>query len=187
MGIDPTVPPTGGTGPRSPAFSLRSGPDHVVMPCSNRNYPGLRGHQPELAGSNPETALTLNRGHWTIKAMRRNLAWSFDEKRSRIRSGHGPENMARLRRFAIGVIQDRGLGVAETMRNLARNRHRILNFLKMMRRPSACPVRPFAKVGGVSVRCRPTASRCGSFAGVTLRDSQGVSPSVPADQGRQRP
>ena len=59
------------------------------------------------------------------------LDWSFDEDRSRIRSGHGPENMTRLRRFAIGLIKARGLGVAETMRNLARNPRRVLDFLKM--------------------------------------------------------
>ena len=51
--------------------------------------------------------------------------------RSRIRTGHGPENMTRLRRFAIGLIKGRGLAVAQTMRNLARNPRRVLDFLKM--------------------------------------------------------
>ena len=79
----------------------------------------------------PQRLLTLNRGHWTIEATHHILDWSFDEDRSRIRTGHGPENMTRLRRFAIGLIQGRGLGVAETMRNLARNPRRVLDFLKM--------------------------------------------------------
>ena len=39
--------------------------------------------------------------------------------------------MTLLRRFAIGVIKGRGLAVAETMRNLARNPRRVLDFLKM--------------------------------------------------------
>ena len=39
--------------------------------------------------------------------------------------------MTRLRRFAIGLIQGRGRAVAETMRNLARNPRRVLDFLKM--------------------------------------------------------
>ena len=39
--------------------------------------------------------------------------------------------MTRLRRFAIGLIKARGLGVAETMRNLARKPRRVLDFLKM--------------------------------------------------------
>ena len=81
--------------------------------------------------ASPQRLLTLNRGHWTIEATHRILDWSFDEDRSRIRSGHGPENMTRLRRFAIGLIKARGLAVAETMRNLARNPRRVLDFLKM--------------------------------------------------------
>ena len=81
--------------------------------------------------ASPERLLTLNRGHWTIEAMHHILDWSFDEDRSRIRTGHGPENMTRLRRFAIGLIKGRGLAVAGTMRNLARNPRRVLDFLKM--------------------------------------------------------
>ena len=81
--------------------------------------------------ASPERLLTLNRGHWTVEAMHHILDWSFDEDRSRIRSGHGPENMTLLRRFAIGLIKGRELAVAETMRNLARNPRRLLDFLKM--------------------------------------------------------
>ncbi len=81
--------------------------------------------------TSPERLLVLNRGHWTIEATHHILDWSFDEDRSRIRSGHGPENMTRLRRFAIGLIKGRRLAVAETMRNLARNPRRVLDFLKM--------------------------------------------------------
>jgi len=81
--------------------------------------------------ASPQRLLTLNRGHWTIEATHHILDWSFDEDRSRIRTGHGPENMTRLRRFAIGLIKSRGLAVAETMRRLARNPRRVLDFLKM--------------------------------------------------------
>ena len=90
---------------------------------------GVTSLTPEAA--TPQRLLTLNRGHWTIDATHQILDWSFDEDRSRIRTGHGPENMTRLRRFAIGLIKGRGLGVAETMRNLARNPRRVLDFLKM--------------------------------------------------------
>ena len=84
------------------------------------------------AGGHPaQRLLTLNRGHWTIEATHHILDWSFDEDRSRIRTGHGPQNMTRPRRFAIGLIQRRGLGVAETMHNLSRNPRRVLDFLKM--------------------------------------------------------
>ena len=81
--------------------------------------------------ASPERLLALNRGHWTIEAMHHILDWSFDEDRCRIRTGHGPENMTLLRRFAIGLVKGRGLAVAETMRNLARNPRRVLDFLKM--------------------------------------------------------
>ena len=91
----------------------------------------LWAYQPDPAGRAPQRLLTLNRGHWTIEATHHILDWSFDEDRSRIRTGHGPENMTRLRRFAIGLIKACGLGVAETMRNLARNPRRVLDFLML--------------------------------------------------------
>ena len=81
--------------------------------------------------ASPARLLELNRQHWTIEATHFILDWTFDEDRSRIRSGHGPENMTLLRRFAIGVIKARGLAVAETMRRLARNPRRMLDFLGM--------------------------------------------------------
>ena len=96
---------------------------------------GVTSLNPQAAS--PERLLTLNRGHWTIEAKHHILDWSFDEDRSRIRTGHGPENMTRLRRFAIGLIQGRGLGVAQTMRKLARNPRRVLDWLKMT--ANACP------------------------------------------------
>ena len=84
--------------------------------------------------------LTLNRGHWTIEATHHILDRSFDEDRSRIRTGHGPENMTVLRRFAISLIQGRGLGVAQTLRRLARNPRRVLDFLKMTANVAPRPV-----------------------------------------------
>ena len=59
--------------------------------------------------ASPQRLLALNRGHWIIEATHHILDWSFDEDRSRIRTGHGPENMTLLRRFAIGVIKGRKL------------------------------------------------------------------------------
>ena len=50
------------------------------------------------------------------------IDWNYDEDRSRIRTGHGPENITRLRRFAIGVLKSKGRGgVAQKMRQLTRN------------------------------------------------------------------
>ncbi len=90
--------------------------------------------------ASPKRLLALNRGHWTIEATHHILDWSFDEDRIRIRTGHGPENMTLLRRFAIGVIKGRGLAVAQTMRNLARNPRRVLDFLKMTDNVAPRPV-----------------------------------------------
>lgn len=59
------------------------------------------------------------------------LDMGFDEARSRICTGHGPENTTLLRRFAIGLIKGRGLAVAETMRRPGRDVRRVLDFLKM--------------------------------------------------------
>ena len=93
-------------------------------------------------GASPQRLLSLNRGHWTIEATHHILDWSFDEDRSRIRTGHGPENMTRLRRFAIGLIKARGLAVAETMRRLARNPRRVLDFLNMTANAARAPRPP---------------------------------------------
>ena len=90
---------------------------------------GVTSLGPEAAA--PKRLLELNRGHWRIEANHFILDWSFDEDRSRIRTGHGPENTTLLRRFAIGLIKARGLAVAETMRRLGRDVRRVLDFLKM--------------------------------------------------------
>ena len=46
--------------------------------------------------------------------------------------------MTRLRRSAIGLIKERGLAVAETMRRLTRNPRRVLDFLEVT--INACPL-----------------------------------------------
>ena len=97
----------------------------------NETVYGVTSLTPQVA--TPQRLLALNRGHWTIEATHYILDWTFDE--DRIRTGHGPENITCLRRFAISLIQ--GLGVAQTMRNLARNPRRVLDFLKMT--ANACP------------------------------------------------
>jgi hypothetical protein len=62
------------------------------------------------------------------------LDWNYDEDRSRIRSGYGPENITRLRRFAIGVIKSKGVrNVAQTMRELMLNVRLVFDYLRMTR------------------------------------------------------
>jgi predicted transposase YbfD/YdcC len=97
---------------------------------------GITSRKPSEA--NPQQLLAINRGHWTIEnSCHYILDWNFDEDRSRIRTGYGPENISRLRRFAIGVIKAKGArSVAQKMRELTRNVRLVFDYLRMTR--NAC-------------------------------------------------
>jgi predicted transposase YbfD/YdcC len=92
---------------------------------------GLTSRTPQHA--NPRHVLQVNRGHWVIEnGCHYILDWNYDEDRSRIRTGHGPENITRLRRFAIGVIKSRGArSVAQKIRQLTQNVRLVLDYLRM--------------------------------------------------------
>jgi predicted transposase YbfD/YdcC len=92
---------------------------------------GLTSRTP--AQADPQRVLKVNRGHWTIEnSCHYILDWNYDEDRSRIRTGHGPENITRLRRFAIGVIKSQGArSVAQKMRELTRNVRLVFDYLRM--------------------------------------------------------
>lgn len=84
--------------------------------------------------ASPEQILRDNRQHWCIEnSCHYILDWNYDEDRSRIRKGHGPENMTRLRRFAIGVIKSKkGVkSVSQKMRQLMLNTRMVFDYLKM--------------------------------------------------------
>jgi predicted transposase YbfD/YdcC len=83
--------------------------------------------------ASPERLLNVNRGHWTIEnCCHYILDWNYDEDRSRIRTGYGPENITRLRRFAIGVIKSKNVrSVAQKMRELTRNVRLVFDYLRM--------------------------------------------------------
>lgn len=83
--------------------------------------------------ASPADILHTNRNHWCIEnSCHYILDWNYDEDRCRIRTGHGPENITRLRRFAIGVIKAvSSKGVAETMRELVMNTRLVFDYLKM--------------------------------------------------------
>lgn len=86
---------------------------------------GMTSRSPDQAS--PERILELNRCHYVID-------WNFDEDRSRIRTGNGPENISRLRRFAVGVIQfisDGKSSVAQKMQQLNRNTRLVFDYLRM--------------------------------------------------------
>jgi predicted transposase YbfD/YdcC len=94
---------------------------------------GVTSRTPEQAS--PQRILAVNRGHWTIEnRCHYVIDWNFDEDRSRIRTGHGPENITRLRRFAVGVIQfisDGKGSVSQKMQQLNRNTRLVFDYLRM--------------------------------------------------------
>jgi len=92
---------------------------------------GITSRSPEQAS--PEQVLKINRGHWCIEnSCHYTLDWNYDEDRGRIRTGFGPENVSRLRRFAIGVIKSSTQdGVAQTIRRLCRSPRMVLDYLRM--------------------------------------------------------
>jgi len=100
--------------------------------CSCEISYGITSQTPKEA--NPQCVLATNRGHWSIEnSCHYILDWNYDEDRSRIRKGFGPENITRLRRFAIGVIKSKGAStsVAQKMRQLTRNVRLVFDYLRM--------------------------------------------------------
>jgi predicted transposase YbfD/YdcC len=97
---------------------------------------GITSRKKEVADA--QKILEINRGHWTIEnSCHYILDWSFDEDRSRIRTGYGPENMTRLRKFAIGLIKSKNSvnrTVAQKMRRLSFNVRAVFDYLKMTKR-----------------------------------------------------
>ena len=88
--------------------------------------------QADYAAS-PLELLQINRGHWCIEnSCHYILDWNYDEDRCCIRKGYGPENISRLRRFAISIIKTvSSNGVAETMRDLTMNTRLVFDYLGM--------------------------------------------------------
>jgi predicted transposase YbfD/YdcC len=82
----------------------------------------------------PQQVLAINRGHWSIESVHYVIDWNYDEDRSQIRSGHGPANVTRLRRFAVGLLktfQKPTQSIAAMMRQLARRPRQVLDYLRL--------------------------------------------------------
>ena len=92
---------------------------------------GITSRSPQQ--TDPKRLLDINRGHWTIEnSCHYILDWNFDEDRCRIRTGYGPENVTRLRRFAIGLIKSKGVkNVAQKIRQLNKNTRLVFHYLRM--------------------------------------------------------
>jgi predicted transposase YbfD/YdcC len=98
---------------------------------------GVTSCKPEKA--NAEKVLTTNREHWSIEnSCHYVIDWNYNEDRCRIRTGHGPENITRLRRFAVGLIKFKGaVCVAQKIRELVQNTRLVFDYLKMTK--NSCP------------------------------------------------
>lgn len=99
---------------------------------------GITSQTPQQADA--QQVLKTNRGHWSIEnSCHYVIDWNYDEDRGRIRTGHGPENTTRLRRFAVGIIKSKGVkSVADKMRQLHRNTRLVFDYLRMSKN-SATP------------------------------------------------
>lgn len=83
--------------------------------------------------SSPEQILTDNRKHWSIESCHWMIDWNYDEDRSHIRTEYGPENITRLRRFAIGLLKRKKSKetIPEMMKKLMWNTRAVFDYLKM--------------------------------------------------------
>ena len=93
---------------------------------------GITSRTPQEAS--PERVLAVNRGHWSIESVHYIIDWNYDEDRSRIRTGYGPENITRLRRFAVGILksfQKPTQSIAEMMRKLSFRNRLVFDYLRM--------------------------------------------------------
>ena len=98
---------------------------------------GVTSCQPEKA--NAEKVLKTNREHWSIEnSCHYVIDWNYHEDRCRIRTGHGPENITRLRRFAVSLIKSKGaVCVAQKIRELVQNTRLVFDYLKMTKNSCA--------------------------------------------------
>ena len=90
---------------------------------------GITSKNPTEAS--PKQVLKDNRGHWSIESHHYIIDWNFQEDLSRIRTGYGPENITRLRRFAISIIKSKKKkdSIARTMRTLCFNTRAVFDYL----------------------------------------------------------
>jgi predicted transposase YbfD/YdcC len=83
--------------------------------------------------ANAQQILKSNRGHWSIEnSCHYIIDWNYDEDRGQIRTGHGPENVTRLRRFAVGIFKSKKVvNVAQKLRQLQRSTRLVFDYLRM--------------------------------------------------------
>ena len=94
---------------------------------------GVTSRHSDQAG--PIELLRINRGHWSIEnSCHYVLDMTWDEDRCQIRTGHGPENASRLRRFAISILNLHAKpsdSIASMTRKLAAKTRLVFDYLLM--------------------------------------------------------
>ena len=98
---------------------------------------GITSCTPEKADA--KKILKTNREHWGIEnSCHYVIDWNYNEDRCRIRTGHGPANITRLRRFAVSLIKSKGaVCVAQKIRELVQNTRLDFDYLKMTKNSCA--------------------------------------------------
>jgi len=97
-----------------------------------REIAGMTSRSAQQAS--PQQVLAINRGHWSVESVHHIIDWNYDEDRSRIRTGFGPENITRLRRFAVAILksfQKPSQSIAELMRRLSFRTRLVFDYLRM--------------------------------------------------------
>lgn len=81
----------------------------------------------------PKKILEINRHHWGVEnSCHYILDWNYNEDRCRIRTGNGPENVSRLRKFAISLFKSKGIvNVSEKIRMASFSKRIVFDYLKM--------------------------------------------------------
>jgi predicted transposase YbfD/YdcC len=92
---------------------------------------GITSKTPDQATA--QQVLNDNRQHWSIEnSCHYIIDWNYDEDRCRISKGYGPENITRLRRFAVGLLKSKGVkNVAQKMRQLSFFTRTVLDYLRI--------------------------------------------------------
>jgi len=95
---------------------------------------GITSQPPEQA--TPEQVLETNRFHWSIEnGCHYIIDAIYDEDRSQIRTGHGPVNITRMRRFAVGLLKSSGVkNITQKMRQMAHRVRIVFDYLRMTKK-----------------------------------------------------
>lgn len=80
--------------------------------------------------ANPERLLSLDRKHWTIENQLHYVRdMVYDEDRSQIKTGNGPQVMASLKNLALNILRLGNYKITKTVRDLADLTHLALRLL----------------------------------------------------------